>query len=429
MKKTFKPKLCILLSLLLLLVLANSNFPAARVQAANLTSANAMIDGFQVPYTANSGYPYIDANSRTQVPLRLTLESIGCKVAWNAANATAAISKGATNVVVSIGSSTIYRNNQAIPNDTTAVINPADGRTYLPIRVVLEAFGCRVGWNQENRTVLVDTQCSAAYAKALETTAIAYWNYWPNFNAAIAAYQNGSYALAIPKLAQAVCDLTVYGNDGGQNGQYTNLALAFFNLGTCQAKIGNYGMAASCYLRETDYWQLLYAEYAGVGDSFNANQAEQMIIAARRRADYCTNDISLYAVTSDPSLSLVKYYGEAGESKNGILLGAYAEAEKALSGNYTTFSNYVGKTHGAFLIYYSVGANIDAQYGLKQYIRMAQESNSVLQIALQPMIGMDYVLSPQGQTWLENFASYLATTGVPVYSLCLRNEPGKHTLV
>lgn len=58
MKKTLKPKLCILLSLLLLLVLANANFSLARVQAANGTSANAVIDGFQVPYTADFDYPY-----------------------------------------------------------------------------------------------------------------------------------------------------------------------------------------------------------------------------------------------------------------------------------------------------------------------------------------------------------------------------------
>ena len=415
MNKTCKTMLNLLFSLLLLLLLVNLNLPAARVQAASWTGASAVIDGFQVPYTANSGFPYIDANNRTQVPLRLTLEAIGCTVAWNAASATATISKGAVSVVVAIGSSTVYRNNQAIVNDTTAVINPNDGRTYLPIRVVLEAFGCAVGWNQENRTVLVDSQCNATYAKALETSAIASANYWPNFNTALASYQNGSYAKAIPQLERAVCDLTVYGNDGGQNGQYTNLALAFSKLGTCQVKMGDYDKAASSYLRETEYWQLLYTQYANAGDSYNANQAEQMVIAAQRRADYCATGISLYAVTSDANLSLVRYFGEAGESKNGILLGAYAEAEEALSDNYTTFSSYIGKTHGAFLIYYSVGADLNAEYGLKQYIKMAQESNTVLQISLQPLSGIDYVLSNQGKTWLENFAKYLATTGVPVY--------------
>ncbi|MCE5195707.1 MAG: hypothetical protein LLG09_01055 [Negativicutes bacterium] len=415
MQKIYQVKRTLLLSLLLLLVLAKLGFAPANVLAADGNRADAIVDSFRLPYTADSGYPYIDANNRTQVPLRLTCEAIGCQVAWDANRKEATISKGAVSVLVAIDSSTIYRNNQAIANDTTAVINPADGRTYLPIRVVLEAFGCKVNWDQANRTVLVDSQCSAAYAKSLETGAVARANYWPNFNAGLAACQSGAYPAAIPQLEQAVCDLSVYGGGDGLNGKYTNLALAFFNLGTCQAKVGNYDRAAASYLREADYWQLLHAEYSAAADSYNANQAEQMIIDARRRAEYCAAGISLYAVTNDASLSLVNHYGEAGESKNGILLGAYAEAEKALSGNYTTFSHYVGKTHGAYLIYYSVGANLEAQYGLKQYIRLAQESNTVLQIALQPLSGLDYVLSDQGKTWLENFAKYLATTGVPVY--------------
>ncbi len=415
MPKSYQVKRTLLLSLLLLLVLVKAGLPLTNVQAADGNRANAIIDNFWLPYTADSGYPYIDANNRTQVPLRLTCEALGCQVTWDASRKEATISKGAVSVLVAIGSSTIYRNNQAIANDTSAVINPNDGRTYLPIRVVLEAFGCLVGWDQANRTVLVDSQCSAAYTTALETGAVAQANYWPNFNAGLAAYQSGAYSSAIPQLEQAVCDLSVYGSEDGLNGMYTNLALAFFDLGSCQAKIGNYDRAAASYLREADYWQQLYAEYSAAADSYNANQAEQMIIDARRRAEYCTAGISLFAVTNDASLSLVNNYGEAGESKNGILLGAYAEAEKALSGNYTTFSNYVGKTHGAYLIYYSVGANLEATYGLKQYIHMAQESNTVLQIALQPLSGLDYVLSSQGKTWLENFAKYLATTGVPVY--------------
>lgn len=38
-------------------------------------------------------------------------------------------------------------------NDTAALIQ--DGRTYLPIRVVLESFGAKVQWNGDTNTVVV----------------------------------------------------------------------------------------------------------------------------------------------------------------------------------------------------------------------------------------------------------------------------------
>ena len=46
-----------------------------------------------------------------------------------------------------------YKNGQKISNDTAAIIK--DGKTYLPIRAVLEAFGASVGWDGATQTVTV----------------------------------------------------------------------------------------------------------------------------------------------------------------------------------------------------------------------------------------------------------------------------------
>src|SRR5690606_19899606 len=54
-------------------------------------------------------------------------------------------------IEVPIGTNKIYTNNQLIENDTNAVVK--NGRTYLPIRVVLENAGYTVEWDAATRTV------------------------------------------------------------------------------------------------------------------------------------------------------------------------------------------------------------------------------------------------------------------------------------
>ncbi|MBR2402867.1 MAG: copper amine oxidase N-terminal domain-containing protein, partial [Lachnospiraceae bacterium] len=102
------------------------------------------IDGKPVAFTEGTGYPYVESG-RTLVPLRITMESFGADVSWDNGTKTAFVVKGPVTVRCSVGGNSIYRNNVKIPNDASAVIK--DGRTYLPIRAVLEAFGAEVGWD------------------------------------------------------------------------------------------------------------------------------------------------------------------------------------------------------------------------------------------------------------------------------------------
>lgn len=112
-----------------------------------------IIDQTPVAFTEASGQPFLDKNERTQVPLRSTMEAFGCKVEWNEAEKTAIVKKDATTVRVPVGQSYILVNNQKQAIDTAAIIR--DGRTYLPIRAVLEAFGANVSWNQSQNAVIV----------------------------------------------------------------------------------------------------------------------------------------------------------------------------------------------------------------------------------------------------------------------------------
>jgi beta-lactamase superfamily II metal-dependent hydrolase len=116
-------------------------------------AVNISIDGNNVSFTEQSGAPFVDGNNRTQVPLRVTMESFGATVGWNNDTRTAIVEKDGVKVEVPVGQSYIIKNEQQIKNDTAAIIK--DGKTYLPIRAVLEAFGANVGWDNSTQTVTV----------------------------------------------------------------------------------------------------------------------------------------------------------------------------------------------------------------------------------------------------------------------------------
>ena len=113
------------------------------------------VNGSDVKYTVNDGVPYVDENGRTQVPLRKTMEAAGCRVSWVDDTKTAVVEKNGVKVEAPIGKKYIRRNGVRIENDTAAVIK--DGRTYLPIRAVLEAFGFTVKWDSVTGSVAVIT--------------------------------------------------------------------------------------------------------------------------------------------------------------------------------------------------------------------------------------------------------------------------------
>lgn len=138
MAKVKKRALSIALVLAMLLSLSVTAFAAQN-------DVSIELDGKKVAFTSESGKPFVDANGRTQVPLRVVMEQYGCDVKWDSMSSTAIITKGSTTVTVPIGKSYITVNGKNVPMDTSALVQ--DGHTYLPIRAVLEAFGANVKWD------------------------------------------------------------------------------------------------------------------------------------------------------------------------------------------------------------------------------------------------------------------------------------------
>ncbi|QAT42164.1 stalk domain-containing protein [Aminipila luticellarii] len=111
------------------------------------------VNGQFVAFQPETGYPYVDENRRTLVPLRAAMEAYGCDVTWDAASSTAVLEKDGIRVEVPMGQHYIKREEFEIFTDTKASLS--NGRVYLPIRAVAEAFGAEVQWNQATKTVMV----------------------------------------------------------------------------------------------------------------------------------------------------------------------------------------------------------------------------------------------------------------------------------
>ena len=89
--------------------------------------------------------PFIDSEDRTQVPIRMIAEMLGCEVDWNEKDRSVFISRTADDpVVLRVNDNRIFAGDTVVTMDTTPMI--IDGRTYVPLLYVSEAFGINVFW-------------------------------------------------------------------------------------------------------------------------------------------------------------------------------------------------------------------------------------------------------------------------------------------
>ena len=85
------------------------------------------------------------------MPVRALAQTLGAKVKWDGTNSRALISKGKTEIVIPIDSSTASINGESVELDVPAEV--LNGRTMVPLRFAAEAFGLTVNWDQNTRTV------------------------------------------------------------------------------------------------------------------------------------------------------------------------------------------------------------------------------------------------------------------------------------
>jgi hypothetical protein len=108
------------------------------------------------PIGFEPGSQPILANGRVLVGLRAVAEAVGAVVTWDAGTRTAVVSLGDREVSVRLGSNQVVirsygADERVIWTDVAPVV--ANGRTMVPLRLLLEGLGLTVHWNEQLRRV------------------------------------------------------------------------------------------------------------------------------------------------------------------------------------------------------------------------------------------------------------------------------------
>ncbi|MCL2224816.1 MAG: copper amine oxidase N-terminal domain-containing protein [Defluviitaleaceae bacterium] len=87
-------------------------------------------------------------DGRTMVPVRVIVEGLGGQVEWFEQTRTVRILRGGTDVILQL--------DEPLPDDMgTPIIE--NGRTFVPIRHIAETFGAEVAWSAEEQSVSITT--------------------------------------------------------------------------------------------------------------------------------------------------------------------------------------------------------------------------------------------------------------------------------
>lgn len=93
-------------------------------------------------------------NDRLFIPLREFCDKIGCSVSWDQLSHQAKVTREFKSVVFSIDKNKIFVDNIEKNIDAAPVL--VDGKTFVPIRALLESLGDEVTWSFSNDTCFID---------------------------------------------------------------------------------------------------------------------------------------------------------------------------------------------------------------------------------------------------------------------------------
>lgn len=147
-KKIFNWKAIVMLFMIAMLV---NVAPNAYAQS----PIKLIIDGKEV----NGGPEAFIKNDRTLVPIRVIAEGLDAEVTWDNENRTVHISKEDLHVVLPIDSNLIEYtiDNETIYNLSDVAPAIKEERTFVPIRLVSNALGVGIDWDNDRRAVIIDS--------------------------------------------------------------------------------------------------------------------------------------------------------------------------------------------------------------------------------------------------------------------------------
>ncbi|MFT9495786.1 copper amine oxidase N-terminal domain-containing protein [Anaerosolibacter sp.] len=132
---------------------------------------NIIIDGIPQNYEQEP----ISINGRTLVPMRAIFETLGCQVVWNGEQQTVSVYNPEVTfcIVLKLGSTHVDKydvkkvNGQYEFTHTGGLeldVTPQafEGKTFVPVRFVSEAFGAKVDWDSKTSTIKITTNAAVA---------------------------------------------------------------------------------------------------------------------------------------------------------------------------------------------------------------------------------------------------------------------------
>ena len=97
--------------------------------------------------------PFIDSFGRTQAPARFIGEKLGATVTWDGIAKKATFERGSDKLVLYVDKRDYTLNGEKKQMDTVAL--NIEGRIFVPVRYVAEAFGATVTWEPSTKTVYI----------------------------------------------------------------------------------------------------------------------------------------------------------------------------------------------------------------------------------------------------------------------------------
>lgn len=129
---------------------------------------------------------------RTFLPFRAIFEAMGAEVSYSASANTVSAQRGDITVTMALGGTLATVERNGIRSEITMDVAPfaEHNRTYVPVRFAAQAFGCVVGWDQDDQTViLVDAR------RAAETAVNTYtYTLLDRLSERMADYRQGAWA-------------------------------------------------------------------------------------------------------------------------------------------------------------------------------------------------------------------------------------------
>lgn len=119
------------------------------------TPLKLVIDGQEVSADPE---PFIK-DDRTLVPIRVIAENLNAEVSWDNDNRIVHISKGDIQIELRIDSNMVEYTNENGTSYSLIDVAPLikEDRTFVPIRLVSNVLGAGIEWNNDERTVIVDS--------------------------------------------------------------------------------------------------------------------------------------------------------------------------------------------------------------------------------------------------------------------------------